>query len=632
MKRQLLIAILVFTAFNGFGQTHPLKGNGQVFWEEHFDWENPSDPKGWTAPEGWTIEDNSYDQNGYMWTWTKDSMQGPFAHRDGGYILNSTTRGNGFMAIDLDRLNAGLEYTSMLYVNSSLVLPKMDFSTHPSVIISLEQMFKYFNTPKMAVEVSNDDGAHWAAFDLKMGTPRGVNTLNLPNDQVAHFSANISAVAAGQPNVTIKITWDGSMLYFWMLDDMTFSEGWDYDLEMPYHTAQMLDGNPDTAAGFLYMMPKTQILPIGSFTGSVVNNGEIEQTQVHLRTEIFKNGVSQFQQSSASLPYLFFGDPADTLTVEQSYTPEEFGHYELKMGMVSDQTDQNPDNNLVSYYFNVTDSVFARTPDVSEADDSPWRDFYQYTHEGDLMAVEFDPVADCEASSISAFISKANMDADFKFVLLQLIPGEGGQPTTIELLTSQLMTVDSTLLKEGWITIPLDLDGQGEKLKAGNKYLAAVQFWTYITEDNLANRKNAFWLGSTKSYPGSYYKQWDFSTYNNAWTNGSSFNKMIRLNINNHDNRVDGILNQGLAASLGQNYPNPFSGETHISYSLSQSARVSIRITDITGKTLRILEQGSRPAGEHNVTIDNSGLDAGIYFYTLQAGETRITKRMMVTR
>jgi len=31
-------------------------------------------------------------------------------------------------------------------------------------------MFKYFNSPKMAIEVSNDDGAHWADFDLKVIT------------------------------------------------------------------------------------------------------------------------------------------------------------------------------------------------------------------------------------------------------------------------------------------------------------------------------------------------------------------------------------------------------------------------------------------------------------------------------
>ncbi|TSA34191.1 MAG: T9SS C-terminal target domain-containing protein [Porphyromonadaceae bacterium] len=632
MKRLLILALICLTGIASIGQTHLLKGNGQVFWEEHFDWGNPADAKGWTAPAGWVIEDLSADDTGFVWAWTRDSMQGPFAHRDGGYILNSTTRENGFLAIDLDNLNAFKNYTDMLYVNSSITLPVMNFSTHPSVILSLEQMFKYFNSPRMVIEVTNDKGKHWAEFDLKMGTARGVNVMNLPNNQVAHFTANISEVAAGQPEVTIKLTWSGSILYFWMLDDLTFSEGWDYDLKMNHWQAQLIDNNPDASAGFLYMMPKTQILPIGLFEASVINYGEIEQTNIRFQAEILKNGASQFNESSNSLSYSYFGDPADTLFINKTYTPVDYGHYELVFGMKSDQVDQNPENNRKSYFFHVTDSVYSRTPDESEANESPWRDYYQYTHEGDLMGTEYDPISDCEASSISVYISKANVGADFRFVLLEITPAAENQVEMIELLTTDMVTVDSTLLKQGWVTLPLATDGQGELMKAGKRYLAAVEFWTYITADNLINRKNTFWIGSTKNYPGSYDKQWGYESYNSEWKNGSSFNKMIRLNINNHENRVDGIPQYGLENSLGQNFPNPFSAETQISYQLGKEAPVTIEIKDITGKVVQITEEGTKPAGMHSVTIRNTDLDAGIYFYTLKAGKFSITKRMVVSK
>jgi len=630
MKKLLLFALITMMGVASIAQNPPLKGNGQIFWEEHFDWGNPADAKGWTAPAGWVIEDLA--DNGYTWGWTKDSLKGPFSKRDGGYKLNSTTSANGFLAIDLDYLNAGIGYMDMLYVNSSITLPVMDFSAHPSVILSLEQMFKYLNIPKMAISVSNDNGAHWADFDLKMGTGSGVNALNLPNNQVAHFSANLSDVAAGQSQVTIKITWSGSILYFWMIDDLTFSEAWDYDLKMNYTQAQMVEGSAETAAGFLYMMPKTQILPIGLIAGSVVNNGDYEHTNVHLQAEIKKNGVSQYNESSNSLNYLYFGDPVDTLYITKPYTPVDFGHYEMTLGMVSEETDQVPDNNRKSFYFHVTDSVFARTPDVSEADESPWRNLYQYTHEGDLMGTEFNPVADCQVTSITAFISKANIDADFRFVLLEIKPGTGEIPEVVELLNSNLHTVDSTLLKTGWITLPLTLDGQGEFLKAGHSYMAAVQFWTYITTENLINRKNAFYVGATRSYPDSYNKQWAFSTVNNEWTRGSSYNKMIRLNINNHENRVDGIPYAKLNASLEQNYPNPFDGQTQIAYTLSEASTVTIDIKDITGKQVQLIEQGSQSAGRHTITLTTGNLESGIYFYTLNAGGNRSTKRMILAK
>jgi hypothetical protein len=61
MKRLLILALICMSGAASIGQTHRLKGNGQIFWEEHFNWENPNDVKGWTAPAGWKIEDLSGD-------------------------------------------------------------------------------------------------------------------------------------------------------------------------------------------------------------------------------------------------------------------------------------------------------------------------------------------------------------------------------------------------------------------------------------------------------------------------------------------------------------------------------------------------------------------------------------------
>jgi hypothetical protein len=629
VKTTLFVTVLLLSGTALFAQSGRLKGNGQIFWEEHFNWGNPSDPKGWTAPAGWLIEDLSTDNNGIVWTWTRDSMQGPMSKRDGGYILNSSSRDNGFLAIDLDYHNAYKNYMEMLYVNSSITLPIMDFTNHPSVIVSFEQMFKYFNSPRMVMEVSNDNGRHWAEFDLKMGTPRGVNTLNLPNSGVGHFTANISEVAAGMSQVIIKITWSGSILYFWMLDDLTFAEGWNNDLKMNHYQVSLVDGSNTNSQGFMHMMPKTQILPIGNFQGSVINYGDEEQTNIRFAAEIRKNGIVQFDASSTPISSRYYGDPADTLLINQSYTPVDFGHYQLTLEMKSDQTDQNPDNSRKSWLFHVTDSVFARTPEVSEADESPWRDFYQYTHEGDIMAVEFNPIADCEASSISVYVSKANVGADFKVVLME-ITANGEQHEAVELVSSEMMSVDSTLLKNGWVTLPLELDGVGEKMKAGKRYLAGVQFWTYISETDLINRKNAFWIGSTKSYPGSAEKQWTFMGYEGTWRNGSAFNKMIRLNINNHENRIDGIVTDPVAATLNQNFPNPFVDRTQISYQLAEGSDVTLEIRDLTGRLVLVRNLGFQPAGQYAQTVTTVGLGSGTYFYSLRTNKQLITKQMTI--
>jgi hypothetical protein len=429
--------------------------------------------------------------------------------------------------------------------------------------------------------------------------------------------------------VTIKITWSGSILYFWMLDDLKFAEGWDNDLKMNHFQVSLVDATNTTSPGFMYMMPKTQIMPIGNFQGSVINYGDEEQTGIRFVAEIRKNGAVQFEAASSPISSRYYGDPADTIDLTQAYTPVDYGHYQLTLEMKSDQTDQNPENSRKSWLFHVTDSVFARTPDVSEADESPWRDYYQNTHEGDIMAVEFDPIADCQASSISVFVSKANVGADFKVVLLE-ITTNGDQTETVELVSSEMMTVDSTLLRNGWVTLPLELDGVGEKMKAGKRYLAGVQFWTYISEADLINRKNAFWIGSTKNFPGSPEKQWTYMGYEGTWRNGSSFNKMIRLNINNHENLIDGIGSEMTASSLEQNFPNPFDQQTVISYRLANDSEVSLEIRDLTGRLILVRQMGSQPAGQHSEVVSGQGFEKGTYFYSLRTASGVETRKMIV--
>jgi len=393
---------------------------------------------------------------------------------------------------------------------------------------------------------------------------------------------------------------------------------------------EVVDENPDNSNGFYYMMPKTQIMPLGGFEASVTNNGEYELYDVQLNVAINKNHQEQFSASSETLHSVYFGDPADTLRITETYIPVDFGHYEISYKLEGDNADQFPDNNTESYYFHVTDSVFARTPDVSEADESPWRSYYQYTHEGDLMGVEFNPIEDCIASSISVYISRSNFDVDFKFVLLEITEGEGDELEFKELVTTETMWVDSEVLNQGWVTLPLDPDGVGEYLKAGGRYIAAVQFWTYIEEDDLINRGDAFWIGSTQSYPGSYNKQWLYESYTAEWTQGSNYNKMIRLNIDNHENIIDGISNSLNTNSLSQNYPNPFSTQTSITYNLARDENVTIEIMDLTGRTIAVLQEGFRSAGTHTTILSKDRLDAGLYFYTLTVGRTSLTKKMTI--
>lgn len=86
---------------------------------------------------------------------------------------------------------------------------------------------------------------------------------------------------------------------------------------------------------------------------------------------------------------------------------------------------------------------------------------------------------------------------------------------------------------------------------------------------------------------------------------------------------------------LDQNYPNPFSSSTAISYKLNKQTDVQLTIYDILGREVRKFTVGNKNIGVHGIQWDaknNFGqkLSAGVYFYQLLAGNKSITKKMVL--
>jgi len=103
--------------------------------------------------------------------------------------------------------------------------------------------------------------------------------------------------------------------------------------------------------------------------------------------------------------------------------------------------------------------------------------------------------------------------------------------------------------------------------------------------------------------------------------------------------KISSVVNQ---FHLGQNYPNPFNPETWIPYQLSKKSDVIIRIHNLKGKLIRTINIGQKEAGFYMSQKrsaywdgrDNLGekVASGVYFYTLQAGEFRDTRKMVILK
>jgi flagellar hook assembly protein FlgD len=83
-------------------------------------------------------------------------------------------------------------------------------------------------------------------------------------------------------------------------------------------------------------------------------------------------------------------------------------------------------------------------------------------------------------------------------------------------------------------------------------------------------------------------------------------------------------------SKLSQNYPNPFSATTTIDYTLVNSSNVSVEVFDITGKSVKSISEGYKSAGSHQVSLDATNLNNGIYYYSFKTDAGQITKKMVV--
>ncbi len=93
-------------------------------------------------------------------------------------------------------------------------------------------------------------------------------------------------------------------------------------------------------------------------------------------------------------------------------------------------------------------------------------------------------------------------------------------------------------------------------------------------------------------------------------------------------------------AELDQNFPNPFNPVTKIAFTLREATCARLCVYDIAGRVVRVLEEGVREAGRHEVVWDgrdSSGtvVASGVYFYGLElpglAGIVE-SKKMVIVR
>lgn len=93
---------------------------------------------------------------------------------------------------------------------------------------------------------------------------------------------------------------------------------------------------------------------------------------------------------------------------------------------------------------------------------------------------------------------------------------------------------------------------------------------------------------------------------------------------------ISNILPEGF--KLKQNYPNPFNPTTIIKFAIPKSSFVKLIVYDVLGREASKLVNENLNAGSYEYEFDGTGLNSGVYFYMLEAGLFRETRRMVLVK
>jgi PKD repeat protein len=108
--------------------------------------------------------------------------------------------------------------------------------------------------------------------------------------------------------------------------------------------------------------------------------------------------------------------------------------------------------------------------------------------------------------------------------------------------------------------------------------------------------------------------------------------RMQNTTINVVNPLITGIATDASILEQMESYPNPFSNNLLINYTLSQNTTVELNLTTLLGTKVIGIEAGSRVSGKHSINIDGTNLSNGIYLLQLKTQNNTITRKVVVSK
>src|SRR5690554_449756 len=484
----------------------------------------------------------------------------------------------------------------------------LDLSTETEVLVTFNQFYAAYNFDSTFIDMSFDGGTTWNERHINPGV--GTITASEITAHALTFNVNNETSVLFRFRLKSKInpsasspSHNGSLN--WQIDDVVIASKPENDVS----TNGLYYGSEGVP---YFQIPEAQIAPI-DFSVNVKNEGTETQTGVKLQATESNDGYTGTSDAVSLNP----GQTIDTIKVNTSYTPAGAGQKVVEFQILNDVQDDIPSNNSMrSYKFKVGGNIYARdSSTIAESGAVHGTLRQDGLASPDLIkkyAVAYDIVTQTELTAI-----------DFQF---------GSKVKVGEEVAGQLLDENRAVIpgaETEFYTVVTGDEGSYQTLKFETP-ISVNPGTYYVALQMYGDSLSVAYAGEEQATPSSAYSVFQ-QEGQTTWGFIGDGNPVyvIRMNFDPSLSVENNTLSN---LNVSQNFPNPFANETKVLFNLKEASNVSYTVVDLTGKVVANVNEGTTMAGDHEITIDGSSFANGVYYLNITAGESNVTRKMIVNK
>jgi len=525
-------------------------------------------------------------------------------------VMNSTSASNGFAFFNGTQYFAAGGNGPIETQNTWIMSPLIDFTGVPAITLTFEQMYRAFNDDVTYVEFSYDDGASWV-FSEVVNAEMAVNASTLHNS----LSLSIPVNNATQGRVRFRWSCDNDDAaygggYGWCIDDVVIKQAEANNLVL--YTTYTTIGE----TGLEYSQMNTaQAVAADNlvFDADVKNTGYATQdVTLHV-----VSGAYTGNSVATTIQPFSIGYP-EIATAAGMSVPTALGVVSFAFNVTSNNTLTSTGDDSGTMGMQITPSIIA-ADDFDGTSESVSGSFTYWGGQTGNTEIgnQFQAFVDASLTAIQVGVYPVDSSNQATYLGREIVgvlyeyDQDGNALYMDETTPHNLVSTDYGQL----VTFKF---ANAAALIAGTKYLITAR--TYMGAEVPIAMSGLSPVGQTRGFDGTNYY---YLGANDAYP-GLGETPVVRMDFTNYAGISESELSNNVTC-----FPNPFTTGTVIQFDLQSEELVTVCVTDLSGREVLNIPATNYAVGSHSISIDATALKAGVYHYTLTAGSSVVTKRMV---